>query len=98
MRRATAQHWLKADAGVTLAGTAVSQWADQSGNSRNATQGTASSQPTLVSNALNGKPALSFDGVNDFMTFTFPVNGLTGVTLVLVGANSADKNGGSTHP
>jgi len=91
------QLWLKADAGVTLAGTAVSQWADQSGNSRNATQGTASSQPTLVSNALNGKPALSFDGVNDFMTFTFPVNGLTGMTLVLVGANSADKNGGSTN-
>ena len=89
--------WLKSDAGVTLAGSGVSQWADQSGNGRNATQTSATSRPTVVANALNGLPALSFDGVNDFMTFTMPVNGLTGMTVIVVAANSADRTGGSTN-
>jgi len=89
--------WLKSDVGVTLAGSGVSQWADQSGNGRNATQTSSTSRPTVVANALNGLPALSFDGVNDFMTFTMPVNGLTGMTVIVVAANSADRAGGSTN-
>ena len=91
------QLWLKADTGVTLSGNTVSQWADQSGNARHATQATASSRPILITNAVNGNPALSFDGVSDFMTFTLPVNGLTGMTLVLVSANSQDQSGGITN-
>jgi hypothetical protein len=51
--------WLKADAGVTLSGSYITAWADQSGNGRNAT---SVSNPTFVSNAVNGKPALSFNG------------------------------------
>jgi len=51
--------WLKADAGVTLSGSNVTAWADQSGNGKNMTSDIA---PTFVSNAKNGKPALAFDG------------------------------------
>jgi photosystem II stability/assembly factor-like uncharacterized protein len=67
------QLWLKADAGVTLNGTAVSDWADQSGQRHHAFQLNPSRQPTLINNSLNGKPAIHFDGINDKL-------GLTGST------------------
>ncbi len=91
------QLWLKADAGVTSSASAVSQWNDQSGNARNAVQATSASRPILVAGAVNGRPAVQFDGTNDFMTFTLPVNGLTGITIALVGACTADRTGGSTN-
>jgi len=47
---------------ITLNGSNVSQWNDKSGNNRNATQATTSSQPLFVSNASNGLPALQTDG------------------------------------
>jgi len=53
--------WLKADAGVTLLGSNVTAWADQSGNGKNAT---SIVPPTFESNAKNGKPAISFAGTN----------------------------------
>lgn len=47
----------------------VTTWYDQSGNSINATQASASSQPQIVSSGsvinINSKPAFIFDGVND---------------------------------
>ena len=67
------QLWLRADAGVTLNGTTVSGWADQSGNGNDAIQANASRQPLLVAGALNGRPVLRFDGANDRL-------GLTGAT------------------
>ena len=72
--------WLKADAGTTLNGATVSEWADQSGQGRMAVQPTAANQPALVPTEL-GKPALRFDGVNDFLAFNLPVNGLDGLTI-----------------
>jgi len=56
------QLWLKADAGVTATGGAVTAWADQSGNGNNASQPADASAPVLVNNVINGKPALHFDG------------------------------------
>lgn len=52
---------------ITLNGSTVSQWDDKSGNGRNVLQATASQQPTFVSNGLNGKPTISFDGTNDIL-------------------------------
>lgn len=59
--------WLRADMGVTLNGSTVSAWADQSGNGRNATQGTAANQPTYVTGdpLLGNQASLDFDGTND---------------------------------
>lgn len=55
--------WLRADLGVTLNGSNVSAWADQSGtgdSNKNATQGTAAKQPlfTAANAALNNKPTI----------------------------------------
>jgi hypothetical protein len=46
--------WLVSDLGITLNGSTVSAWADQSGNGRNATQGNASLQPTRNASARHG--------------------------------------------
>lgn len=61
--------WLDATDASTVveSGGAVSQWNDKSGNSRNATQSISNSRPTLTSNAINGLPALTLDGSDDYM-------------------------------
>jgi hypothetical protein len=52
----------------------VTTWYDQSGNSNDATQGTAASQPKIVDAGVlveeNGKPAVEFDGVDDYLSIT----------------------------
>jgi fibronectin-binding autotransporter adhesin len=53
--------WLDAAQGVTLSGSNVTAWADQSGNSNNAT-GVAGHYATFTSSGLGGEPALSFNG------------------------------------
>jgi len=60
--------FLNPEAGVTLNGSTVSAWADQSGNGYTASQGTTANQPTYLASGINGKAALSFDGVNDFLS------------------------------
>jgi hypothetical protein len=61
--------WLDAaDAStMTTVSGAVSQWNDKSGNSRNATQGTAGSRPVVTANGLASKSVITFDGSDDFM-------------------------------
>ena len=64
------QLWLKADAGVTLNGSKASRWADQSGNGNDAIQPDLPRQPLLVKDALNGKPTIRFDGLDDRLGLT----------------------------
>jgi hypothetical protein len=64
------QLWLKADAGVTLNGSTVSIWADQSGNGNDAIQPDLRRQPFLVRDGLNGKPTIRFDGLDDRLGLT----------------------------
>jgi photosystem II stability/assembly factor-like uncharacterized protein len=64
------QLWLKSDAGITLNGSTISNWADQSGNGNDAIQSAIDRQPLLVNNELNNKPVLRFDGWNDKLGFT----------------------------
>lgn len=75
----------------------VQTWYDQSGNALDRTQNTTANQPTIVSSGTliteNGKPALYFDGVNDFFgsvtqSWTPPFNILSVATL-----NSAYNTG-----
>lgn len=56
--------WLKADAGVTLSGSDVTAWADQSGNGKNATPITAS--PTITT--INSKNFVRFNGVDQALS------------------------------
>ena len=64
--------WLDADdaSTITLNGTTVSQWNDKSGNARHASQATAANQPTYTTSGLNGKPVISFDGLDDELITT----------------------------
>ena len=56
---------------TSAAGTclnAVGTWVDLSGKGRHAVQSTQAYKPVFRMNALNGKPAIKFDGTNDRMT------------------------------
>lgn len=79
--------WLRADAAVTLNGNAVSSWADQSGNSYDASQPTTNLQPLLVNPVeLCGKPAIKFDGANDELDgFQIPNLDNSSISLFIVG-------------
>lgn len=52
--------WYRADLGITLNGSTISAWADQTGNGRNISQGTAANQPTWTANGVYGKPIAQF--------------------------------------
>jgi|GEM_PF-649283 len=89
--------WVRADAGVTLDASGVSEWADQSGHRRDAVQPAAASRPRFAPDALHGKPAIRFDGLDDFFEFGLPINGSTGLTVVLVSANAASRDPGANQ-
>jgi hypothetical protein len=65
----------------------VTTWYDQSGNNRHATQATAGNQPRIVNAGVidiaNGKPAIRFDGVNDYLAAASPLIGTTHSLFIL---------------
>ncbi len=74
--------WFKSDIGITKT-SGVSKWADQSGGSHDLLQSNVSWQPTVLLNQLNGYPAISFDGIAQFLkTTTYTL--VTPVTYFLV--------------
>ena len=91
--------WFKADAGVTVdgSGTNVSQWADQSGNGYLAVQTltTPGDRPDLVTNAINGQPALHFDGTfggDRLVISNNTVNLTSGLSIFIVARNYVRRN------
>lgn len=68
--------WLDASQITGLSnGDPVAQWDDRSGNANHATQGTAAKRPTYQSAAMNGRPAVVFDGVDDYLKATNTATG-----------------------
>lgn len=57
--------WLDANRGVTLSGSSVTNWADQSGNGFNAVPSSTAARPTFVTSSANGYPTFDFDGSDD---------------------------------
>lgn len=86
------QLWLRSDLGITLNGSTVSKWADQSGNGNDAIQNTALNQPAYATNQVNGLPTLNSDGVNVFMTGTL-ANTFINCTIFVVDKITADTSG-----
>lgn len=62
--------WLKADSLSLASGSAVSTWSDSSASALHATQSTANQRPLFITNVLNGKPVVRFDGVDDGLVFS----------------------------
>ena len=56
--------WVKANVGVTLNGTNVTTWADQSGNNNNLVNASSTAQPSLTTNSVNGLPSIYFGGTS----------------------------------
>lgn len=89
--------WYKADAGITTVSSAVSVWADQSGNGRDVTQGVAANRPAYGSETLNGIDVLTFDG-SDWLnaaavsTFNFLHQGDSTVFVVARTGNVANPD------
>lgn len=68
-------------------GAGVSSWRDASGNSRTLTQATSGKQPLFRSTAaaLNGRSAIDFDGIDDFLeSSSFTALTTTNFSLVLI--------------
>lgn len=57
---------------ITESGGFVSQWNDISGNGRNVSQASGTSQPVTGSSTLNGLNTILFDGSNDVLNYTTP--------------------------
>ncbi len=94
------QLWLKANAGITQSGGLVSQWDDQSGNSRHATQATGANKPAYgYQRRLNGYPTVIFNGTASQMTGTGSAIGISGAgsrTVAIVGQATSHATSGTT--
>lgn len=76
--------WLKADDLSLSNGDPVALWPDASGNGYDATQGVASSRPIFNTNVINGKPVVTFDGTDDFLTGSLGLLN-SPLTIIIVG-------------
>jgi hypothetical protein len=84
--RARHRHFNPRDAGADLVldaryitqsdNTAVSSWADRSGNATDATQSQGANQPTFRTGQQGGNGGVDFDGSNDFLTGTYNPTGV----------------------
>lgn len=64
--------WLKADTGVTLSGSNVTAWGDQSGNGNNATP--VADNPIYNISDLNSKPTISLTSMSDYIEKVFSIS------------------------
>lgn len=89
---------LDAAQGITLNGSNVSGWADQSGQGNDATQGTAADQPGWISidGNFNSQPSVSADGVSEFMESAIFSNGEIAQPNTIFAVMKYESLGGGT--
>ncbi|HHV99794.1 MAG TPA: hypothetical protein GXX36_09530, partial [Clostridiaceae bacterium] len=80
--------WLKADspdgAIIKDINNYVNTWVDLSGYTNSSFQTNSSYRPLYVANAINGKPAIRFDGVNDYLNITSLKGNMNQLTFFIV--------------
>lgn len=92
--------WLKANSSVARdSNNFVDRWADQSGNGFNAVQSAQANKPVFVQNAINGMPAIQFDGIDDLLTAAGVSRNYSNCTIftVMKPAALADYNQALLH-
>lgn len=79
--------WLQSDKGITSSGSpaTVSNWADLSGNGRDAAQSTSTKRPLYTAASINNLPSLAFDGTDDVLATSAFSLGVYTVLLVTTG-------------
>ncbi len=102
--------WLDASDPTTItysSGTSVSQWRDKSGYRNHVSQSTASNQPTISSNYVNGRSAMLFTpnqwvqgsiSIDSYTRFLVYSNSVVNVgAAVMDGAGFLQNGGGTTY-
>ena len=85
--------WLDASRLNLSNGSAITTWLDISGNNNDAEQFSGINQPLFQTSLVNGLPAVSFDGVNDFLTFNSNI-AAGDVTIFAVYSNTKPSGNG----
>lgn len=80
------QRWYKFQTGITLNGSNVSKWDDQSGNNVHLTQSTATQQPSYNSGNLG------FDRVNDKMSMDSNIALTTFTIFMVISTDTTSSN------
>lgn len=78
--------WLKADSISPADGSAVASLADSAGSGLTFAQATGTKQPLWIASGIGGKPALDFDGIDDFLIIGSSSLGqnVSGLTMCVV--------------
>ena len=77
--------WLRGDVGVVKdASNAISRWTNSTGSGIDAIQGSVANSPAYVADAINGKPLVRFDGVNDTLGLGDVMQGATAGEIFVV--------------
>lgn len=88
----TTGFWIDPSDSTTVSlSTGVSQINDKSGNNRHATQSSGTSQPSLITAALNSKAVIRFDGSNDYLDFLGSFIAGSNYTIAAVVGRSSTK-------
>ncbi|MDR3612418.1 MAG: chitobiase/beta-hexosaminidase C-terminal domain-containing protein [Candidatus Obscuribacterales bacterium] len=86
--------WQKSDLGLTISGSSVTAWADASGNGYNLTTNTGATNPTYHPNAVNGLPAVTYDGVANSSIWPAGFANLTAGCSVFVNYHPIGRSSG----
>jgi hypothetical protein len=79
--------WVRSDLGITLAGSKVSAWADQSGSGNDVAQAVDANRPLYVAGAI---PTVDFDETHpDFLGIASPLRATTAYTMAAVTSAAA---------
>ena len=83
--------WYTAKRGLSLTGTSVTQWDDQSGRDIHLLQGSAGNQPTYDATGLNSRPTVTF--TDDWMGSSADLGAVSDEETVFFVVNYVDGGG-----